>query len=169
MRPTSTQTITGFFMMVLLCLPHVASAKNRYPGGSPNDKLCDDQSGSRGEYCKMIVSALQDGEVKSMVDKVRASSVQGMDEFCPTYDQKKNDPAWATEFFKNLVATIITTESSWDPKNVSTEKDGTKSKGMCQLTASTDHGKGGKCGQLTDANILDAKTNIDCCVQMVMS
>lgn len=145
-------------------------SSDRYPGGAKNDKLCDDQNGPRGEYCKMIVEELtKTPEVVQLVDQVRASSIKGMDEFCPTFDQRKNDRDWAVEYFKNLIATIITTESNWDPKNVYREKDGTESKGLCQLTAKTDHSKGGKCSQLTDGNILDAKANIACCVQMVMS
>jgi hypothetical protein len=146
-----------------------AKAKNRYPGGSASDKLCDDQSGQRGEYCKIIVNSLMnDPDVVKNLEIVRSSSIKGMDEFCPNFDQKKNDKSWAIEYFKNLVATIITTESGWDPANKYTEKDGTISAGMCQLTAKSDNSKGGKCGQLTDGNVTDAKANIECCVQMVM-
>lgn len=170
-------TYTFRFLMTLILGLLVVSAsafakgkgKSRYPGGSSSDKLCDDQSGQRGEICKTIVNVLMtDPEVSKNLEIARSSSIKGIDEFCPSYDAKKNDKSWAIEFYKNLIATIITTESNWDPTNVYTEKDGTKSKGLCQLTAASDKGKGGKCGQLTDGNILDPKVNAECCVQMVM-
>ena len=155
--------------LLLTSVSAFAKAKPRYPGGSASDKLCDDQSGQRGEICKTIVNVLMtDPEVMKNLEIARSSSIKGVEEFCPNYDAKKNDKSWAIEFYKNLVATIITTESNWNPKDVYTEKDGTKSKGLCQLTASSDRSKGGKCGQLTDGNILDPKVNAECCVQMVM-
>jgi hypothetical protein len=87
-----------------------------------------------------------------------------MESFCPGWSTVKGDPEKRALMLMNMVAAVVKTESGWNNLSIG---DGGKSKGMLQLTASTDRKHGCHCTNLT--NELDARQNLMCGTHMIVS
>lgn len=96
-------------------------------------------------------------------NQIAQGHIRGMDEFCPGWSQLKGDTDKRAKMLTALVAAIVKTESSW---RTDTRGDGGKSRGLLQLTASTDSGKGCACGNLR--NEFDIKQNLECGTHMII-
>ncbi len=130
-------------------------------------------------WCKVIEEALtKDGsEAKKLLDQIvqnggtSAAKINGMNEFCPQYDQLAANEHSRTLFFQNLIANTIIPESGWKTGETG---DGGKSKGLCQLSESDAKVYKGDCEKLNGSNIMSANfdavtTHLKCCTQVVLT
>lgn len=133
-------------------------------GGTGSKQTTPQPDGGGISYCDMIYNQLKDPCTGAFVDQLASQDTEDMEDFCPGFGGAKSDKEKVRIMLMNFVASVVTTESHWNPKETG---DGGKSKGMLQLTKKTDQRHGCACGQLQDE--FNAKQNLACGTQMIVS
>jgi hypothetical protein len=145
--------------------------------GNIGNGLCTaknkDRTQVRQGYCEILGELLTtegtcaNTQMKKIleVDGSDGSGIGQLNEFCPTYG-KLTDDTQRTLVFEQILATLITQESGWNPN--AQEKpwiryDGARmgGKGLFQIGVN-DSAKGGDCAGINSTTIFDPKTNMKC-------
>jgi hypothetical protein len=115
--------------------------------------------------CDVIYNTItQDSCTAAFADQLGKQEPSDMEEFCPGFSTVKDNREKRAMVLMNLIAAVVKTESGW--KNNSTG-DGGKSRGLLQLTASSDSAHGCSCKNLH--NEFNATQNLQCGTHMIVS
>lgn len=145
--------------------------------GNIGNGLCTaknkDRTQVRQGYCEILAELLTtegtcaNTQMKRILEAAgpSGSGIGQLNEFCPTYG-KLTDNTQRTLVFQQILATLITQESGWNPNAQEKpwiREDGARmgGKGLFQIGVN-DSSKGGDCAGLNSTSIFDPKTNMKC-------
>ncbi len=133
-----------------------------------SDPLCNNpkMTGARRDGCAAILAQLTESSscTKPILDRIAAAAARGqfggMNAFCPNYSQFNGDSHARALIWRNIVAALVTEESSWNPR---TSGDGGRSRGLLQFGHSNARMKPYSCAcQPAQRNIENASANARC-------
>lgn len=158
-------------------------------GNTGPDSLCTKKDGgsvqtkvdpkTNESWCDVIYNTITkdpysescNPSTKDLAGQMAVREIKEMDQFCPGWNTIKANPEKRAVFLMNFIAAIVHQESSWKPDTVGDKERGMEkaSKGLCQLTASSDYSKGCGCNEMrSEADTFDPVKNLKCCTHMVV-